>query len=153
MKKTTVKIALSFILCMMLIAAAALMTTGCNGNKPETATDVSQTADAVNTHDITLLGQGATTVYVDVVDKQGSTTKFEVKTDKKTVGEALQEVGLVEGEEGPFGLYIKKVNGITADYDVDQTYWAFYINGEMAPTGADATDLVAGTTYMFKVEK
>ena len=52
-----------------------------------------------------------------------------------------------------FSLYVKKVNGITADYDVDQTYWAFYINGEYGMTGVDATDIEAGATYTFKVEK
>ena len=47
----------------------------------------------------------------------------------------------------------KTVNGITADYDVDQTYWAFYVDGEYAMTGVDATDIVEGSQYMFKVEK
>ena len=69
------------------------------------------------------------------------------------MGDALLELGLIEGEEGAYGLYVKKVNGITADYDTDQTYWAFYINGEMAMTGVDATDVEAGATYSFKVEK
>ena len=49
-------------------------------------------------------------------------------------------------------LYVKVVNGITADYEVDQTYWAFYINGEMAMTGVDATDVEDGVVYSFKVE-
>ena len=80
-------------------------------------------------------------------------TKFEIHTDKKTVGEALLEVKLIEGEDGPYGLYVKKVNGITADYDVDQTYWAFYINGEVAMTGVDVTDVEGGATYSFKVAK
>ena len=88
-----------------------------------------------------------------MVDKDGKETKFEIHTDKTTVGEALLEVKLIEGEEGPYGLYVKSVNGITADYDVDQTYWAFYINGEMAMTGVDVTDVEAGATYSFKVEK
>ena len=69
------------------------------------------------------------------------------------MGDALLELGLIEGEEGAYGLYVKKVNGITADYDTDQTYWAFYINGEMAMTGVDATDIEAGSVYSFKVSK
>ena len=74
-------------------------------------------------------------------------------TDKKMVGEALQECGLLEGEDGPYGLYVKTVNGITADYDVDQTYWAFYINGEYAMTGVDVTEITEGGSYSLKVEK
>ena len=60
---------------------------------------------------------------------------------------------LIDGEEGAYGLYVMMVNGITADYDVDQTYWAFYINGEMAMTGVDTSNIEAGATYSFKVEK
>ena len=67
-----------------------------------------------------------------VVDKDGNETAFEVSTDKETVGEALLDAKLIEGEEGAYGLYVKKVNGIVADYDVDQTYWAFYVDGEYA---------------------
>ena len=67
--------------------------------------------------------------------------------------DALLEEGLIEGEDGAYGLYVKKVNGILADYEVNQTYWAFYINGEYAMSGVDATDIVEGATYSFKVEK
>ena len=80
-------------------------------------------------------------------------TNFEVHTDKTTVGEALLDVDLIAGDESEYGLYVKTVNGITADYDVDQTYWAFYVNGEYASTGVDATAIEAGATYSFKVEK
>lgn len=147
MKLTNVKSVLSFILCIMLIAATAWVCAGCNNKTtPPTATNTDVATQ-------TELGNGAVTFYLDVTDKAGITTRFTVHTDKPTVGEALQDVGLVDGEEGPYGLYIKSVNGITADYDVDQTYWAFYINGEMAPTGADVTDVVADTVYGLKVEK
>ena len=69
------------------------------------------------------------------------------------VGDALLEEGLVEGEDGAYGLYVKKVNGILADYEVNQTYWAFYINGEYAMSGVDITPVEDGATYAFKVEK
>ena len=78
---------------------------------------------------------------------------FEIHTDKEIVGEALLELELIEGEEGDFGLFVKAVNGIVADYDVDGTYWAFYVNGEYAMSGVDTTIIEEGTSYMFKVEK
>ena len=74
-------------------------------------------------------------------------------SDKETVGDALSEQNLIEGEEGDYGLYVTTVNGITADYDTDQTYWAFYVNGEYASTGVDSTPVNEGDTYEFKVEK
>jgi len=48
---------------------------------------------------------------------------------------------------------VKSVNGITADYDVDQTYWAFYVNDAYATSGVDVTPIEAGAKYAFKVEK
>ncbi len=52
-----------------------------------------------------------------------------------------------------FADYVKTVNGITADYDTDGTYWAFYVNGEYAMTGVDSTPVEDGAVYAFKVEK
>ena len=97
-------------------------------------------------------GKGAKTVVVEVKVEEQAVT-FTVKTDKNTVGEALQEHGLIDGEESAYGLYVKAVNGITADYDVDQSYWAFYINGEMAMTGVDTTEITAGAVYQFVYTK
>ena len=67
--------------------------------------------------------------------------------------EALLELELINGDEGQYGLYVKEVNGITADYDVDQTYWAFYVDGEYAMSSVDTTEIEDGKTYSFKVEK
>ena len=100
----------------------------------------------------TELGKGAKTVTVEVVAEE-QTVRFTVHTDKDTVGAALLELGLIAGEEGQYGLYIKQVNGITADYDIDQTYWAFYINGEYAMSGADTTELTDGATYKLERTK
>ena len=166
MQKKCNKNLLSLILSMMLIVAMAFSMTACGDNnqeKPNTENQADGTEQGAqgddvqngsqNQTDATVLGEGAVVFDFVVVDKDGNETKFEIHTDKTTVGEALLEVKLIEGEEGPYGLYVKSVNGITADYDVDQTYWAFYINGEMAMTGVDVTDVEAGTTYSFKVEK
>ena len=99
------------------------------------------------------LGEGNTEFTLTVTDTEGAESSFTIHTDKENVGDALTEIGIIAGEEGDYGLYVKTVNGVTADYDVDQTYWAFYINGEYASTGVDATPVTAGDTYSFKVEK
>lgn len=150
MKMKFMKKLSSFFLCMMLIMAMALCTTGCSDDKkesPETPVGQEQSTDT------TVLGEGATTFTFIVVDKDGKETPFEIHTDKTIVGEALLDLELIEGDMGDFGLYVKTVNGITADYDTDGTYWAFYVNGEYAMTGVDMTDIVDGDTYSFKVEK
>lgn len=150
--KSTKKIT-SLLLCMMLIAAMAFTTVGCNtknkndNNQPATETVVSEETK------INVLGEGQTTFLFTVVDKDGNETNFEIHTDKTIVGEALLDVDLIAGDESEFGLYVKTVNGITADYDVDKTYWAFYVNGEYAMSGVDTTTIEEGSSYSFKVEK
>ena len=100
----------------------------------------------------TELGEGATTVTVQVKADERQIT-FTIHTDKTTVGEALQEHNLLEGEESQYGLYVQKVNGIVADYDVDQYYWAFYVNGEYGMSGVDTTNIEEGVTYSFERTK
>lgn len=97
-------------------------------------------------------GNGAKTITVKVEAGEKSVT-FTLHTDKDTVGAALMEHGLIAGEEGQFGLYLKKANGITADYDIDQSYWAFYINGETALTGVDGAEVKEGVAYSLVYTK
>ena len=99
------------------------------------------------------VGMGATAMTVEVTDADGNKTTFEVHTDAKTVGAALQELNLIAGDQSDYGLYIKQVLGITADYEAAGTYWAFYIDGQYAATGADMTDINPGSVYSFVVEK
>lgn len=147
MKTTHLKRVLSFILCIVLIAAVALFTTGCNDNKtsPETTT--------AGTVETTVLGEGEKEFTFTVTDSDGKETKFEIHTDKTIVGDALLELELIKGDDGPYGLYVKEVNGISADYDTDGTYWAFYVDGEYAISGVDMTEITEGATYSLKVEK
>ena len=154
MKMTRSKKALSFILCIVLIAAIALFTTACNDNKTnDTPTTTESVVSTTESSKATVLGKGETKFNFTVTDLEGNETAFEINTDKKTVGEALLELELISGEDGQYGLYVKTVNGITLDYDKDGAYWAFYANGEYATSGVDTTDIVAGTTYSFKAEK
>ena len=146
MKMTNTKKMLSFFLCVVLIAAMALLTSACdNFNLKfwETTQEAGETEAPIAKKNFTFI----------VVDKDGNETPFAISTDKTTVGDALLAEGLIEGENSEYGLYVKKVNGIVADYNVDQTYWAFYINGEYAYSGVDATPVEEGATYSFKVEK
>lgn len=88
-----------------------------------------------------------------IVDDQGNETTKTIETTRTIVGDALLDEGLIEGDEGDYGMFITKVNGIYADYNETGTYWSFYIDGEYAMTGIDQTDIVDGATYMLKVEK
>ena len=95
----------------------------------------------------------AVSFTVVVTDLEGNETTFEYTSDAASVGDALVAEGLVEGHEASYGLYIDSVNGIAADWDKDQTYWAFYINGEYATTGIGETAITAGATYNLTLTK
>ncbi len=144
----------SFILCMVLIVAMALSTVGCNGSKDSGAAsgDAGAQAGAEVQREGGELGEGSKEFALTVTDKDGNETQFEIHTDKEMVGEALQELNLIDGEEGEYGLFVKTVNGITADYDADGVYWAFYVNGEYATSGVDVTQITEGDSYALKVE-
>lgn len=136
--QTTVSVLLSVILLLCFISCNKVEKTGVW----ESATYRKDTE----------LGSGAKTLTVEV-KAEDQTVTFTVHTDKDTVGAALLEHELIAGEEGAYGLYVKVVNGMTADYDVDQSYWAFYINGEMALSGVDTTEITEGMVYRLAYTK
>ena len=103
----------SWLLCTMLIVTMAFTTVACKSNEGnnQTSTETQKTEESKE-H---ILGEGQTKFTFTVVDKDGNETNFEIHTDQETVGDALLELELIAGEESEYGLYIKTVNGITAD--------------------------------------
>lgn len=106
---------------------------------------------AIYTED-TSLGEGAHTYTLKVIVGERIVT-FTIKTDEDNLGKAFRKSGIVEGEESTYGLYIKKVNGIVADYDTDGSFWALSSNGEATPTGADGITLEDGGCYELTYSK
>lgn len=158
------KPSLSLLVCCALFAATALFTTGCTSNETtssasaapestaasEAATSTPDTAAAQT--EGTVLGEGDTSFTFTIVNGDGQETVYQINTDQATVGDALEELGLIEGEDSEYGLYVKTVDGITVDYDTDGKYWAFYVDGEYAQSGVDSTEVTAGSEYSFRVE-
>ncbi len=142
MKKTNLKKSLSLLVCMVLVAAMALTVIGCKDN---------QINNTLSSGVVEI--QSSVKFTFIVLHKDGSENTFDITTDKATVGEALQSKGLIDGEEGPYGIFVKTVDDETLDYNADGYWWAFYIEGEQAMTGADKTPIESGKTYSFKAEK
>ena len=113
--KNIFKIVLAVMLCFCMVSCAK-------------APEKNLWETAIYTEDATL-GEGAKTIQLEVIAKEKSVT-FTVNTDKETLGDALAEHKLISGEKGVYGLYVKVVNGIKADYDEDKSFWAFTKNGE-----------------------
>lgn len=136
--KRTLTLALTLLLTLSLLSCSLF------GDK-----DVWQ--DAVYTEDTTL-GVGAKTVTVEL-EVEDHLITFTVKTDEEILGDALLAVDLISGEEGPYGLYVKVVNGMTADFDRDGYYWSLLIDGDYAMTGVDSTEITEGTVYRIVYAK
>lgn len=139
MKKRFSFIFLSFLLILSVSSFSGCTQTDSGSSAKEETVDSSQQTEK----SFTLL----------IVDPDGKETTMELSSNKETVGEALTDLNLIQGEESSYGLYVKTVNNITVDYDKDKLYWAFYIDGEYAQTGVDSTPLEDGVVYAFKVEK
>ncbi|MBQ5995644.1 MAG: DUF4430 domain-containing protein [Clostridia bacterium] len=153
MTKTRFTKILSVLLCLALVVAIALTVVGCTKKNEEpstTAAPVTQAASAAE--EVTKLGEGEKVFTFVAKDYDGNETKFEISSNASKLGEALLEQKLIAGDESEYGLFVKTVNGKTYDGS-DKVYWMLYIDGEMAPTGVDSTDLVAGKTYSFIAEK
>ncbi|MBR2454943.1 MAG: DUF4430 domain-containing protein [Clostridia bacterium] len=93
------------------------------------------------------------TFVFKVVDLDGSEKSFDIKTEAKTVGEALLAEKLISGEVGQYGLMVDTVNGIKYEYNADGAYWAFYVNGEYAMSGVDLTEIDETAIYSFVATK
>ena len=90
---------------------------------------------------------GVKTITVEVVHKDTSSRSFTFWTDEEYLGAALMDEGLVLGEPGPYGLYIQWVDGESADYDVDKSYWALFEGEEYATQSADQTVIEDGDHF------
>ena len=83
---------------------------------------------------------------VIVVHADGAEKTFNYETTGGNLGPVLVEKGLLAESDG--GLY-NTVDGVTADWNVDQSWWAFYVGEEMAMYGMD--DAVIHDGDVFKL--
>lgn len=86
-------------------------------------------------------------ISVTVVHKDGTENVFEYDTDEEFLGKLLTGAGLIQGDDGPYGLMIHTVDGEKADWNVDQGYWAVYEGTEYATTGIDQIVIADGDSF------
>ena len=104
--------------------------------------------------DSNIEGEGTPiTITLEVVGPDGTSKEHTVKTDSsKNLRQALEGAGLISGEEGAYGLYVKVVDGITADYDIDGSWWSLTKEGELC-SGVDSTPIADGDKFEFTYSK
>lgn len=144
---------LSLLLSLLMCVAVGCLLCACKAESPEVAdrTEVATQAidplweNATYTEDVAL-GEGETAIEVEVKAGEKAIT-VTINTDAENLEEAILGAQLVQGEEGAYGLYIKTVNGILADYDVDKSYWAMYKDGEYLTSSAKQTLITTGDHF------
>lgn len=141
---------LSVVFSTVLIAAMALTFCSCGGQTPDDTSEppASSSADIAR-----VVGTGATSFSFTVTDGEGQKTYFTVKTDEKILGTALEKCGLTESQEGPYGRFVVKVNGIFAEYNTTGNYWALLVDGEYSMLGVDSVEVTEGGSYEFRVSE
>ncbi len=92
--------------------------------------------------------EGGKTIEVDVTHKDGQTNTFTIQTDAEYLGEAMVEKGLLEGEDGPYGMYVLTVDGETVD-EANQEWWGYTKSGEQVNYGVDLCPIADGDHYEF----
>ena len=118
------------LLAIMICAALLLSICACGAKQEETP----QSGNPVS-------------FTVVVVHKDGSEKTFTYESGEKYVGPVLEAEGLIEGNEGPYGMEITTVDGEKAVYSEDGAYWALYEGEEYALQGIDTTPIKEGQVY------
>ncbi|MGN0690432.1 MAG: DUF4430 domain-containing protein [Oscillospiraceae bacterium] len=99
--------------------------------------------------------KGSKTITISVVDSAKQTVTYTTKTDAEFLRQAMEETdGLTfSGDESEYGLMVIVVNGETADFNVDGSYWAFYINDEYCNYGIDSQPVADGDSFKIEYTK
>lgn len=93
---------------------------------------------------------GGKSITVTVVHGDGTSKDFTYNTDAEYLGQVIVDEGLVEGNDGPYGLEIHTVDGEKASWEENKSYWALYIGEEYATTGADGVVVTDGGVYKLE---
>ncbi|MBP3852429.1 MAG: DUF4430 domain-containing protein [Erysipelotrichaceae bacterium] len=100
--------------------------------------------------------QGDKAYTLEVVDKEGKSTKYESRTDAEFLSQAMEELQeqqdfSFEGDKTEYGIMITSVNGTQAK-DSDKAYWAIYVNDEYGQYGADSQPVTDGDAFKLAYE-
>lgn len=93
--------------------------------------------------------EGTKTFYLTVVHSDGTAEAFTITSTEEFLAPALIHEGIITDEGVETGMY-NTVDGETANWDPDQAYWSFYVNGEYAIEGLNTTPIVDGDDYKLE---
>ena len=112
-----------------LVAAILALCVGCTTEKPQ---------------------EGKKSVTVTVTYDDGSTKDFTYETEENYLGPLLRNEGLVAGHVDGDSFFIDAVDGLTADYSANESWWKVLADGEQAFVGVDEIALKDGGVYALQ---
>lgn len=94
---------------------------------------------------------GSKNVTIEVIDDEEKSTVYQVSTDAEYLKGAMEDAKGLEffGEDGDYGFTLMTINGLTADFNVDNAYWSIMVNGEYGNYGVDGQVVTDGDTFQF----
>lgn len=145
---------ITLLLCLLLLMSSFAFT-ACDNNKetPKATSAISNETqsgkadlDEGNITQDKELGNGSTTIKVSI-EKDMKDIELTIHTDKENLYDALNEFDVAQGEESQYGIFLTSVNGITANYETDQSYWSIFDNGALATTSIDKITIKENGVY------
>ena len=91
--------------------------------------------------------QGSKSYTVTVIHSDGTKKDFTYETEENYLGPLLRNEGLVAGHVDGDSFFIDAVDGLTADYSANESWWKVLADGEQALVGVDEIALKDGGVY------
>lgn len=86
---------------------------------------------------------------VTIVHSDGTSRELELSSGEEFLAPALRAEGILTDDGVESGMY-NIVDGETASWEENQSYWGFYVNGEYAMTGMNDTPIEEGAAYKLE---
>lgn len=93
--------------------------------------------------------EGSKAVTIVVVNDAKESKTYEVKTDAEYMKQAMEEADGLTFECDGSGM-LMTVNGVTADWNVNQSYWALYVNDGYGQYGIGEQPVYDGDTFRIE---
>ena len=98
------------------------------------------------------LTTGSKSIVITVTYEDKTQQNYELKTDAEYLKEAAETVLTLDGEDTQYGYTVYAINGVEANFNDGNAYWALYVNGEYGNYGVDSQPVTDGDTYAFVYE-
>lgn len=91
-------------------------------------------------------------ITITVTYQDGTSESYDADTDAEYLKEAAESVLSLEGEDTQYGYSVYTINGVSADFQNKNVYWAIYVNGEYGNYSIDRQPIADGDAYAFIYE-